>query len=116
MLRFSAISIAVFAVLVMAYGGVCAQENKGAEQIVLDGGSRGLVHFPHHRHQNALGDCRVCHHLFAQEKGSIAKGKANGQLVIKQVMTKLCIQCHRDKKQADKPAGPTTCSKCHVKE
>jgi hypothetical protein len=42
--------------------------------------------------------------------------KAQGQIAAKQVMTKLCIQCHRSKRKEGKTSGPLTCSKCHVKE
>ena len=36
-------------------------ENKGAEIILLAGGKKMRnVHFPHHRHQIALGDCNIC--------------------------------------------------------
>ena len=38
------------------------------------------IHFPHHRHQNALDDCDVCHDLFPAKAGSIAELKAQGWL------------------------------------
>jgi len=95
---------------------VNAAVNKGAEQITIDGGNRGQIHFPHRDHQKRLDDCMVCHNLFAQEKGSIEKAKADGKLAKKQVMTKLCIHCHRAEKKAGKPGGPTSCAKCHKKE
>jgi hypothetical protein len=104
------VTLGVFALAVEA------QNNKGAEQIKLAGGTQGVVPFPHHRHQNALGDCLVCHNAFAQAKGSIAQAQAEGRLVKKQVMNAQCIQCHRDLKQAGKNAGPTICVKCHIKE
>jgi hypothetical protein len=94
---------------------VLAQENKGAEQIILDGGDRGVVQFPHHRHQNKLGDCKICHDLFPREQGGISRLKKEGQLISKQVMNKHCIKCHKAEQQAGHPAGPVTCSKCHEK-
>jgi cytochrome c-type protein NrfB len=106
--------VAVLVVMGLAVGAA-AVENKGPEQIVLDGGSRGNVSFPHYRHQNALGDCQVCHALFPQEIGGIARLKSEGQLVKKQVMNKLCIKCHKAQQKMGKPAGPRTCTKCHVK-
>lgn len=117
MVRYIAVAlvmVAVFAFGVSAQNG--QQKNMGADQMKLNGGTQGLVPFPHHLHQQTLGDCMVCHSNFAQEKGSIDKAKAESKLAKKQVMNKLCIQCHRTEKQAGKKAGPTTCSKCHVKE
>jgi len=38
------------------------------------------IHFPHHRHQDALEDCNVCHDLFPAKAGSIAELKAQGRL------------------------------------
>jgi Cytochrome c7 and related cytochrome c len=105
-------------VLVMILGGASpamAVENKGAAIIDLDGGSRGVVHFPHHKHQNKLGDCKICHTLFPQEKGAIARLKKVDKLVAKQIMNTLCIKCHKAEKKAGKAAGPVTCTKCHEK-
>ena len=102
--------------LVDSWMAVCrANENKGAENIDLKAGSRGNVFFPHRRHQNKLGDCRICHSVFPQKAGSIAELKAEGKLKQKYVMNKLCTKCHKEKKKAGQPSGPTTCSKCHIK-
>jgi len=92
-----------------------ATENQGAENITLDGGSRGSVSFPHRQHQKNLVDCQICHSLFPQEAGAIEKLKAQGALKNKYVMNKLCTKCHREKKKAGQPSGPTTCAKCHHK-
>ena len=73
--------IKYWAAVILIVVGVCgaaAVENKGAEIISLDGGSRGAVSFPHQRHQNALGDCNVCHALFPQEPGAIVRLKQEG--------------------------------------
>jgi len=111
------IFFAVLIVLVTMTGWrAFAQENKGADQMRLEGGGQGSVPFPHHRHQTALGDCLVCHSFFDQEKGAITEAIADGRLVKKQVMNKLCIQCHRRQKQDGKPGGPLTCTQCHKKE
>lgn len=107
------------AALVMMLCGVfsaMAVENKGATQIDIDGGSRGIVHFPHHEHQNTLKDCQKCHTLFPQEQHSIEKLKKEGKLVKQQVMKELCIKCHKATKETGSKSGPTTCSKCHVKD
>jgi len=105
----------VFVLVLTGVLGAAVVENKGAEQITLDGGERGMVHFPHHRHQNKLGDCNICHSLFPQEPGVIARLKKEEKLVSKQIMNKLCIKCHKAEKQAGHKAGPVTCSKCHQK-
>lgn len=99
----------------MLAGGLYALENKGAEQMVLDGRNAGPVPFPHHQHQNTLGDCQVCHRLFPMEAGSINKLKDEGQLARKQVMNKLCIQCHKARIKNGELAGPTSCTQCHRK-
>jgi hypothetical protein len=91
-------------------------ENKGAAEIKLPGGNRGPVSFPHHQHQDQLGDCDICHSVFPQKAGIIEALKAEGKLKKKHVMNKLCTKCHRQKKKEGIKSGPTTCVKCHMKE
>lgn len=93
-----------------------AVQNDGAEQITLKGGKRGVVLFPHHRHQNALRDCNVCHSLFPQKLGVIERLKAESKLEKQQVMKKHCIKCHKTLKRQGSPSGPTTCAKCHIRK
>jgi len=92
------------------------QQNNGAEQIELPGGTRGKVPFPHRLHQEKLVDCQICHATFEQKAGVIEELKAQGQLKKKYVMNTLCTKCHKEKKKAGEKSGPTTCSKCHIKE
>ena len=92
-----------------------AVENKGAEKIQIDAGSRGAVPFMHRAHQDRLGDCNICHSMFPQAPQSLAKLKESGQMKPKDVMNKLCIKCHKAEKNAGNNAGPTTCSKCHIR-
>ena len=105
--------------LVAAAGSVAvssvATKNKGAAEIKLPGGDRGLVPFPHHQHQDKLGDCEICHSVFPQKAGIIKELKAQGKLKKKHVMNKLCTKCHRQKKKEGVKTGPTTCAKCHIK-
>jgi Cytochrome c7 and related cytochrome c len=89
--------------------------NKGAKSIEIDGGTRGKVPFPHHRHQENLSDCTICHSIFPQKSGSIEALKTDGKLKKKYVMNKLCTKCHKETKKAGGKTGPTTCSKCHIK-
>ena len=93
-----------------------ATENQGAENIELEGGQRGNVFFPHRQHQKNLTDCQICHATFPQEAGAIRQLKAQGTLKKKYVMNKLCTHCHKEKKKAGQPSGPTTCTKCHIKK
>ena len=106
--------ILIIAVLSVTPTGI-ALENKGAKELEMPGGVRGKVPFPHHRHQNALGNCDVCHILFPQVRGSIEKLKAEGKLKRKQVMNTLCTKCHRKTVRAGKKSGPISCSTCHQK-
>jgi len=92
-----------------------ATQNKGAENIEINGGKRGNVPFPHRQHQARIGDCKICHSVFPQKSGSIAELKAEGTLKKKYVMNKLCTKCHKEKKNAGQKSGPTTCTKCHIK-
>lgn len=91
-----------------------SDQNKGAATIMLQGGSSGNVSFSHHRHQNALGDCNLCHALFPQSTGSTEKLKAEGRLKKKEVM-KQCQTCHRQRADKGERAGPTACKGCHQK-
>jgi hypothetical protein len=92
-----------------------ATANRGATEIKLPGGTRGIVPFPHHLHQDKLGNCETCHSVFPQKAGTITTLKEQGKLKKKQVMNRLCINCHRQKKRGGLKAGPTTCAKCHIK-
>jgi hypothetical protein len=114
--RMSKIICATLVMMLCGAFSAVALENMGAAKISLNGGSRGIVPFPHHDHQNRLQDCQKCHTLFPQEQDSIDKMKEEGKLVKKQVMNELCINCHKATKKTGSKSGPTTCSKCHVKK
>jgi hypothetical protein len=89
-------------------------QNKGPEEIRLDGGKKGHIDFPHRNHQVTLGDCKICHDIFPQKPGIIKDLKNKGQLKKKQVMSH-CRGCHRNMAKAGKKTGPTSCKKCHLK-
>ena len=91
-----------------------AADNKGAEKMVLPGGKRGNVPFPHAIHQTVLGDCTICHSLFPQNPGAIEAYRKQGKLKKRQVM-KHCQACHRKKAKAGEKAGPTRCKTCHTR-
>ena len=107
--------LATFAAITLCAWMVFAQVDKGTEHLQLKGGAQGAVPFPHHRHQAALGDCLTCHSYFGQEEGAIDKAVGEGRLTGKQVMNKLCIQCHRTERTAGRKSGPLTCAACHKK-
>ena len=89
-----------------------ADQQKGAEKMILKGGSSGDVEFPHRTHQNALADCGKCHNLFPQTANAIQSAITEGKLIKKQVMNQ-CRDCHRDLKKEGLKTGPTSCKKCH---
>ena len=100
-----------------AVGAFCTTgQDKGASDIDLIGGKRGNVPFPHHLHQEKLGDCQICHSVFEQKSGSIEALKSQGKIKKKYVMNKLCNKCHKEKKRAGEKSGPTTCKNCHIKK
>jgi hypothetical protein len=85
--------IAVLVVIVMmvatSVGLAVANQNKGAEDIKITGGTRGDVPFPHRAHQERLDDCNVCHSCFPQMAGRFAALKDIGDLKKNFVMNKL---------------------------
>ena len=93
---------------------VVAAQDGGVKEILLSGGKKGDVPFPHLIHQVVLKDCNKCHDLFPQIPGSLEKLKANKKLETKQVM-KRCRNCHKAKKGAGEKTGPTGCTACHSK-
>jgi cytochrome c-type protein NrfB len=111
--RVSAALLAGIMILIAGSSSAGTVENPGAPEMMLEGGSRGKVPFPHLRHQSALKDCSVCHAAFPQEKGGIDTLKAQGVLARKEIMNKQCIKCHKAQKGSAQPGGPITCSECH---
>jgi hypothetical protein len=101
--------------LFFSTGVAFAEPNNGAKEIVIPSGNQGDVKFPHHQHQQTLTDCMTCHELFPQQAGAISDLKQKGTLAQKQVMNKLCVKCHKAKKEAGDKSGPIACSQCHVK-
>lgn len=103
-------------ILILVFTGISnSADNKGPKEITLDGGTSGPVPFPHHRHQDTLGNCMICHDMFPQKSGAIREFKEERKLTPKEVMNKSCIKCHREKKSAGEKSGPLTCTVCHQK-
>ncbi|MBU2538184.1 MAG: cytochrome c family protein [Proteobacteria bacterium] len=89
-----------------------AVDNKGAESIVLKGGSLGSITLSHRLHQGVLADCKPCHELFPKESQVVDKMKAEGKLQRKNVMD-MCKKCHKDMADKGQKTGPTNCTDCH---
>ena len=89
-------------------------QNSGFKEMLLSGGKKEDIPFPHHIHQVVLKDCTKCHNLFPQTPGSIEKLKTNKELEPKQVM-KQCRDCHKAKREAGEKTGPIGCKACHSK-
>jgi len=84
----------------------------------------GKVKFTHKKHAETLKiDCLKCHHTWKKGEtsgklcGECHKAKAEGKaLSAKDAYHKDCKGCHDEAKKANKPAGPTGCTQCHVKD
>ena len=95
-----------------------------AKDVVTFDVSQGKVTFPHKKHAETVKiDCLKCHHTWKAGEtsgklcGECHKAKAEGKtLSAKDAYHKDCRGCHDEAKKAKKPAGPTGCSQCHVKE
>jgi hypothetical protein len=98
--------------------GAFAQKEKAVFDV-----SYGKVTFTHKKHADALkGDCVKCHHTWkkgettGKQCGECHKEKAEGKALSKKdAYHKDCQGCHNEAKKANKPAGPTACTQCHVK-
>jgi hypothetical protein len=119
MKRFIGIGIlAGFLISILMVTGAFAQK----DTVTFDA-SNGKVTFNHKKHaENLKIDCMKCHHTWkkGETSGKIChechKAKAEGKTpAMKDVMHKDCRGCHDEAKKANKPAGPTGCTQCHVK-
>jgi len=95
-----------------------------AKDVVEFSPAYGKVKFTHKKHAETLKiDCMKCHHTWKKGEttgklcGECHKAKAEGKaLSAKDAYHKDCKGCHDEAKKASKPAGPTGCTQCHVKE
>jgi hypothetical protein len=94
------------------------------DEIIFGGGTQGKVTFNHKKHSETLKiDCVKCHHTWkaGETSGKLCvdchKATAEGKtLAAKDAFHQDCYKgCHTEAKKANKPAGPTVCTKCHVK-
>jgi hypothetical protein len=94
-----------------------------AKDVVEFNPAFGKVTFPHKKHAETQKiDCMKCHHTWkkGETSGKVCtdchKAKAEGKtLSAKDAFHKDCRGCHSEAKKANKPAGPTGCTQCHVK-
>jgi hypothetical protein len=87
------------------------------------------VTFPHQKH--SARDCTVCHHKdnVTTAIGSCSKEGCHSNTAVKsgvdsfyaafhakaEKVTRSCVECHRQEKNAGNVSGPTTCNNCHIK-
>ena len=91
-------------------------------EIIFDA-PNGKVTFNHKKHNETLKiDCMKCHHTWklGETAGKLCREchQAGGEaknLTAKDALHKTCRGCHDEAKKANKPAGPTGCTQCHVK-
>jgi len=107
-------TLILFTAGILLFSTLLWAQNKGAKEIVIPGGTTGSVTVRHHLHQDALGDCNLCHNLFPQTPAIVQKLKDEGKLERKKLMNQ-CQKCHREKTSAGLKAGPVTCKGCHAK-
>lgn len=98
--------------ILLSASNCLAGDNKGADSIVLKGGSLGSVTLSHRLHQGMLTDCKPCHELFPKESQVVDKMKAEGKLQRKDVMN-MCKKCHKDLADKGQKTGPINCTDCH---
>jgi len=110
--------LAGFLLAILMATGVFAQKEK-----IEFNPSYGKVTFTHKKHAETLKiDCVKCHHTWKRGETSgkmckdCHKAKTEGKtLSAKDAYHKDCKGCHDEAKKANKPAGPTGCTQCHVK-
>ena len=110
--------LAGFLLSILVVSGVFAKD------VVVYNPAFGKVTFTHKKHVEILKiDCMKCHHTWkkGETTGKLCKDchkeKAEGKTIsAKDAYHKDCKGCHEEAAKASKPAGPTGCTKCHVKD
>ncbi len=115
--------ICIFVLAGFVVAGLMATGAFAAKDEIVFDASMGKVTFPHKKHSETLKiDCVKCHHTWKPGETSgkkceechkkAAEGKTPS---MKDAAHKTCKGCHDELKKANKPAGPTGCTQCHVK-
>ena len=120
-MRKGLMSVAVLAGFMLSI--LMATSAFAAKDVITFDVTQGKVTFQHKKHAETLKiDCIKCHHTWKQGETSgklcvdCHKDKADGKtLSAKDAFHKDCKGCHEEAKKANKPAGPTGCTQCHVK-
>ena len=115
------ISIGVFAGFLLSI--LMATGVFAAKDVIEYTPSYGKVTFNHKKHAETVKiDCLKCHHTWkkGETSGKLCKdchkAKLEGKAIsAKDAYHKDCKGCHEEAKKANKPAGPTGCTQCHVK-
>jgi len=107
-----------FVLSILIVSGVFAAK----DEIVFEA-SNGKVTFTHKNHNEILKiECLKCHHSWKQDEttGKLCRechkaATEGGTPSLKDASHKNCRGCHDEAKKANKAAGPTGCTQCHVK-
>jgi len=109
--------LAGFLLSVLMATGAFAQKD-----VITFDAPNGKVTFAHKKHVDMKLDCVKCHHTWkaGEKSGKLCKdchkAKEEGKTPsLKDAAHKDCKGCHDEAKKANKPAGPTGCTQCHVK-
>jgi hypothetical protein len=97
-----------------------------AKDVVEFNPSYGKVTFAHKKHVDLKYECTKCHHTWKKgettgkvckdcHKASKEASKDGKGITAKDAYHGDCKKCHEEAKKANKPAGPTGCTQCHVK-
>jgi hypothetical protein len=86
-----------------------------AKDVVEYNPAYGKVTFAHKKHVDLKLDCMKCHHTWkkGETTGKLCKDCHKEKAEGKTISAK--DACHEEAKKANKPAGPTGCTQCHVK-
>ena len=113
--------VAFFAVGAVAFAAPAGPKGDLTVTQMMKSDKKAPVKFSHEKHAAGVPDCKTCHHAWdgkdAPKKCSECHtGRKSGDKPnSKNAMHNSCKKCHKERKAAGKPAGPTSCKKCHIK-
>lgn len=103
----------------------------GTPEAAPDG--RAAAYFPHDKHMEVVGECKACHHKYADGVNILEEDELDGgdgmrcrtchtdatsnetSIDGREAFHRQCIQCHRALEKEGKASGPRTCGTCHPK-
>jgi len=97
-------------VVMVAFSGIVSAQMKDSYE--FKGGTMGKVSFNHKVHQEALKDCKVCHHKeeAGKEQSCGVCHTKDAKVKPKDAYHNSCMKCHKEMKK-----GPAGCKECHKK-